>query len=94
MRASVTHVNTGVVNDSTIGVGFAGAADAYALDGTKRYHLFGRQTMLVVQVGRRRAFAVRLLGPGLQQPWIGFDVATGRQRIQLPPRNYNLTLLN
>jgi hypothetical protein len=34
VRASVTHVNTGVVNDSTIGVGFAGAADAYALDGT------------------------------------------------------------
>ncbi|MDB5216775.1 MAG: hypothetical protein JWO86_4702 [Myxococcaceae bacterium] len=34
VRASVTHVDTGVVNDSTIGVGFAGAADAYALDGT------------------------------------------------------------
>jgi hypothetical protein len=34
VRASVTHVNTGVVNDSTIGVGFAGAADAYALNGT------------------------------------------------------------
>jgi hypothetical protein len=34
VRASVTHVDTGTVKDSTFGVGFAGAAESYALDGT------------------------------------------------------------
>ena len=33
-RVSATHVSTGTVNDSAIGVAFAGTADAYALDGT------------------------------------------------------------
>ena len=34
IRFAVTHVNAGPVNDTTIGVGFAGAAETYALDGT------------------------------------------------------------
>lgn len=33
-RVAVTRVDTGTVKDSTLGVGFAGSADAYALDGT------------------------------------------------------------
>ena len=34
IRFAVTHVDAGPVNESTIGVGFAGAAETYALDGT------------------------------------------------------------
>ena len=33
-RVAVTRVDTGTVKDSTLGIGFAGSADAYALDGT------------------------------------------------------------
>lgn len=34
IRVSATHVSTGTVNDTAVGVAFAGAADTYALDGT------------------------------------------------------------
>jgi hypothetical protein len=34
VRFAVTHVKAGPVNDTTLGVGFAGAAETYALDGT------------------------------------------------------------
>ena len=34
VRFAVTHVNAGPVNETTLGVGFAGAAETYALDGT------------------------------------------------------------
>jgi hypothetical protein len=34
VRVSTTRVNTGTVHDSTIGLGFAGAAETYAFDGT------------------------------------------------------------
>ena len=34
VRFAVTHVNAGPVNETTIGAGFAGAAETYALDGT------------------------------------------------------------
>lgn len=34
VRAAMTRVNAGPVKESTLGVGFAGSADTYALDGT------------------------------------------------------------
>jgi len=34
IRAAITNVSTGTVKDSTIGVGFAGSGETYALDGT------------------------------------------------------------
>ena len=34
VRFAATHVNAGPVNETTLGVGFAGAAETYALDGT------------------------------------------------------------
>ena len=34
VRFAVTHVDAGPVNETTLGVGFAGAAETYALDGT------------------------------------------------------------
>ncbi len=34
LRAAYTSVSTGTVNDSALGVGLAGSADSYALDGT------------------------------------------------------------
>jgi hypothetical protein len=34
LRVAATHVSTGTVNDTAIGVGLAGAAETYALDGT------------------------------------------------------------
>jgi hypothetical protein len=34
VRGSFTNVDTGTVKDTTVGVGFAGAAETYALDGT------------------------------------------------------------
>ena len=34
LRAAFTNIDTGTVKDTAVGVGFAGAADGYALDGT------------------------------------------------------------